>query len=87
MFILNTSIYMAIVIYAPAIALSGAGNLPLWPFILGVGMVGTIYTAVGGIKAVIWTDTLQAFFLIFGLGMLLIKGTIDAGLKRRYLLE
>jgi hypothetical protein len=25
---------MAIVIYAPAIALSGAANLPLWPFIL-----------------------------------------------------
>jgi Na+/proline symporter len=34
MFVLNTSIYMAIVIYAPAIALSGAANLPLLPFIL-----------------------------------------------------
>lgn len=46
----------------------------------GVGAVGTIYTSLGGIKAVIWTDTLQAFFLIFGLGLLLIKGTIDAGI-------
>jgi Na+/proline symporter len=45
-----------------------------------VGAVGTFYTSIGGIKAVIWTDTLQAFFLIFGLGMLLIKGTIDAGM-------
>jgi Na+/proline symporter len=42
--------------------------------------VGTLYTAIGGIKAVIWTDTLQAFFLIFGLGMLIIKGTMDAGI-------
>lgn len=42
-------------------------------------MVGTIYTSIGGIKAVIWTDTLQAFFLIFGLLFLLVKGTIDAG--------
>lgn len=50
MFILNTLIYMSIVIYAPAIALSGAANLPLWPFILAVGFVGTVYTAIGGIK-------------------------------------
>ncbi|KAI6224226.1 Sodium/solute symporter family and Sodium/solute symporter, subgroup family-containing protein [Aphelenchoides fujianensis] len=79
MFILNTSVYMAIVIYAPSIALSGAADLPLWPFIIGVGVAGTFYTAIGGIKAVVWADTLQAFFLVIGLGTLLIKGTIDAG--------
>ncbi|KAI6224235.1 Sodium/solute symporter family and Sodium/solute symporter, subgroup family-containing protein [Aphelenchoides fujianensis] len=38
MFILNTSVYMAIVIYAPSIALSGAADLPLWPLIIARGM-------------------------------------------------
>lgn len=33
-FIVNTSLYMAVVIYAPAIALSGAAKLPLSPFII-----------------------------------------------------
>uniref|UniRef100_A0A1I7SE02 Sodium-coupled monocarboxylate transporter 2 n=1 Tax=Bursaphelenchus xylophilus TaxID=6326 RepID=A0A1I7SE02_BURXY len=79
MFIFNCLVYMAIVIYAPAIALSGVADLPLEPFILVVGLCGTLYTTIGGIKAVIWTDTLQAVFLIFGLSMLVVKGTIDAG--------
>ncbi|KAI6186560.1 Sodium/solute symporter family and Sodium/solute symporter, subgroup family-containing protein [Aphelenchoides besseyi] len=87
MFLLNTSVYLAIVVYAPSIALSGAAEVQLWPFIIGVGFVGTIYTSLGGIKAVVWADTLQSFFLIVGLGCLLIKGTIDAGGLRNVLVS
>ena len=38
--------------------------------IAAVGCLATIYTAVGGVKAVIWTDTIQAFAL--GGGMLVL---------------
>lgn len=48
-----------------------------------VGLLATLYTAVGGVKAVIWTDTIQAFALcggmIFLLGLLI--GNIDGGLS------
>lgn len=39
----------------------------------------TIVTSVGGIKSVIWTETLQALFLYLGLIILLYKGTVEVG--------
>jgi len=45
--------------------------------IMIVGLLATLYTAMGGVKAVIWTDTIQAFALcggmIFLFGLLLFK--------------
>ena len=49
--------------------------------IVTVGTLATIYTAMGGVKAVIWTDTIQAFALCGGMVFLffvLIDG-IDGG--------
>lgn len=97
LFLATTWFYMAVVMYAPAIALTGVTQVPLWPFILvyesvyeiviaikylqAVGLSSTFYTSIGGLKAVIWTDTLQAFFMYLGIGILLFKGTSDAGKK------
>jgi len=54
--------------------------------LVGVGLFATSYTTVGGVKAVVWTDALQAFAL--GGGMLLVLfltvGKVDGGLKRVY---
>ena len=50
---------MAVVMFAPAVALSGVVHVPTWPFILSVGIVCTFYTTLGGLKAVVWTDTIQ----------------------------
>ena len=49
--------------------------------IIVVGALATLYTAVGGVKAVIWTDTVQAFALGGGLFVLLfyITSQIDGG--------
>jgi SSS family transporter len=49
--------------------------------IVSVGFLATLYTAMGGVKAVIWTDTIQAFALCGGmlfLFFLLLDG-IDGG--------
>ncbi|VDK21378.1 unnamed protein product [Anisakis simplex] len=70
---------MAVVMYAPAVALVQVTKSTLWPFILGVGFVSTLYTTLGGIKAVIWTDALQGAFMYVGLFTLIIKGTIEVG--------
>ena len=52
--------------------------------LLGVGLFATVYTTLGGVKAVIWTDALQAFALgggmlvVFYLGVSKIDGGFSA---------
>ncbi len=48
-----------------------------------VGLLATFYTAMGGVKAVIWTDTIQAFALFGGMIFLftLLISRIDGGIS------
>lgn len=77
--ILSQSIYMGIVLLGPAIALESVTNIPVWASILSIAVAAIIYTSIGGILAVIWTDVLQCAIIIVGILCTLIKGTIDAG--------
>ncbi len=45
-------------------------DLQLGWMLVAIGMFATLYTSIGGVKAVVWTDALQAFAL--GLGMLVV---------------
>ena len=65
MFIIRVIFYLALAIYAPALALASVTGLPLWFSIAVIGILTTIYTSLGGMKAVIWTDVMQ-FFVLFG---------------------
>lgn len=71
--------YMGIVLYAPAVALSGITGVPTWIFYVIVGIVCNIYTSFGGLKAVVWTDTFQAVCMLVGLGTLFVKGLVHNG--------
>ncbi|CAG5120028.1 unnamed protein product [Candidula unifasciata] len=72
-------IYMAAVLYAPAVALSQVTGLSTEISILAMGAVCTFYTSIGGIRAVVWTDAFQLIVVWAGLLALLIKGAVDAG--------
>jgi len=41
----------------------------LWMFCIAIGVFAGLYTAVGGLRAVVYTDVLQAAVLIIGTGM------------------
>ncbi|ESO83050.1 hypothetical protein LOTGIDRAFT_134119 [Lottia gigantea] len=71
--------YMAVVFYAPALAFSHVSGLSLWISVLAVGAACTVYTSVGGLKAVVWTDVFQLLVVLSGLSALVIKGTLDVG--------
>ena len=65
LFILRMLFYLAIVLYAPALALSTITPLPIWLCILSAGLLSAGYTVSGGMRAVIWTDFFQ-FFVLWG---------------------
>lgn len=66
LFLLARLGWMATVIYAPALALSIATGLPLVFSILTMGTLATLYTVMGGLAAVLWTDVVQFITLIGG---------------------
>jgi len=67
LFIIWRITWMAAVIYAPALVLSivSDGKIPLKASVIVMGILSTAYTALGGTKAVMWTDVVQ-FFVMFG---------------------
>lgn len=71
------TIFLSIVVdtagslYAGAIVLQTFfPNLILWQTCLGLALVAGLYTAFGGLKAVVYTDAIQAIILIFGCSIL-----------------
>ncbi|KAI1732907.1 sodium:solute symporter family domain-containing protein [Ditylenchus destructor] len=72
-FLVFILIYMAIVIYAPSVALSKVIDLDKWILILVFGCTATIYTSMGGLKAVVWTDSIQAALMYGGVIALIWK--------------
>lgn len=78
-FMLQMILYMGIVLYAPALALSAVTGLSKWTSIISVGAVCTLYCTTGGIKAVVWTDLLQSLLMFAAVICVAIRGTILVG--------
>uniref|UniRef100_A0A8C6T4K1 Solute carrier family 5 member 5 n=1 Tax=Neogobius melanostomus TaxID=47308 RepID=A0A8C6T4K1_9GOBI len=78
-FLLATLLYTGIVIYAPALILNEATGLNLWLSLLSTGIICTLYTTLGGMKAVIWTDVFQIIVMLSGFLAIFIHGTILVG--------
>ncbi len=65
-FLISRSIYLGVVLYASAKAFSPVFGLELESIILLVGSVAIVYTCLGGMKAVIWSDVLQFAIIMLG---------------------
>jgi len=72
---------MGVVILLPALALSAVTGVNVYLCIALIGVLSTVYTALGGMEAVIWTDVLQAVVLIGGAfaALLITIGALDGG--------
>ncbi|XP_061481946.1 sodium-dependent multivitamin transporter [Rhineura floridana] len=78
-FIFQMVVYMGVVLYTPALALNAVTNFDLWASILTIGLVCTLYTSLGGLKAVIWTDVFQTFVMFAGQVAVIVVGTVKVG--------
>ncbi|KAM9465861.1 solute carrier family 5 member 6 isoform 1-T2 [Clarias gariepinus] len=78
-FIFQMVIYMGVGVYTPALALNAVTGFHLWGAVLATGLVCTIYTTLGGLKAVIWTDVFQTVVMFAGQLAVVIVGVQKAG--------
>ncbi|XP_067122328.1 sodium-coupled monocarboxylate transporter 1-like [Centruroides vittatus] len=78
-FTIHMIMYMPIVLYAPALALSEVTGLNLWVSVLSIGIVCTFYTSIGGMKAVVWTDLFQTLLMYAAMFVVVFKGIADLG--------
>ena len=73
-YILLTSLYLAIVVYAPSLALAQVTGLQVDMSILVTFTLCIFYTSLGGIKAVIWTNVFQALCMLLSCLVVVIVG-------------
>jgi solute:Na+ symporter, SSS family len=73
---------MAVVMSLTGLALAAATPLSPAQSVLLMGVLSIIYCTMGGIEAVIWTDTIQTFVLLGGalLAMILLIAGVDGGI-------
>uniref|UniRef100_UPI00358E755E sodium-dependent multivitamin transporter-like isoform X2 n=1 Tax=Myxine glutinosa TaxID=7769 RepID=UPI00358E755E len=78
-FIFQMVVYMGVVLYTPALALNAVTNLNVWLSVVLLGGVCTIYTTMGGLRAVVWTDVFQTLVMVCGLLSVIIVGANEVG--------
>ena len=59
LFLVLRCMHVSVVIYAPSLMFHLLTGFPVWKCIVFMGAFTTIYTTLGGIRAVIWTDVIQ----------------------------
>ena len=80
-FILFQTGRMGIVLLLPGLALSAVTGIDLYLCIALMGVLATLYTVLGGIEAVVWTDVVQTVVLLGGAvaALFIIVGNLDGG--------
>uniref|UniRef100_A0A671WA44 Solute carrier family 5 member 6 n=1 Tax=Sparus aurata TaxID=8175 RepID=A0A671WA44_SPAAU len=78
-FIFQMVIYMGVCVYTPAFALNAVTGFELWGTVLATGLVCTLYTTIGGLKAVIWTDVFQTLVMFAGQLAVIVVGVQKTG--------
>jgi SSS family transporter len=78
--------HVAVAIYGPALVIHLVSSLPIRECVLAMALFTTIYTTLGGMKAVIWTDVIQFTTVMTGIALILwvaIRG-VPGGLHSVY---
>lgn len=72
-------IFVPIIVYVPALAFSQVSGINLHIITLVTSIICVFYTTVGGLKAVVWTDTLQFILMIGAVCCVIFLGLTSTG--------
>lgn len=70
---------MPIMIYVPALAFNQSTGIDIHVITPIVMSVCILYTCLGGLKAVVWTDVIQIIQMYAVIIIIAVKGTMDIG--------
>lgn len=71
--------WVSLVMYSGSLALAQMTGWGLYPLIGVLGVGATLYTCFGGLKAVVWTDVVQALMLFGGAAAIVLYVWLDTG--------
>ncbi|KAL4715187.1 hypothetical protein ACJJTC_012234 [Scirpophaga incertulas] len=79
LFLLDEVLFLPMVIYVPALAFNQLTGISV--FAVGGGMVVIcgLYTVLGGLRAVVWTDSVQTGIMFIGVVLVAAAGTLAVG--------
>ncbi|GAB0087058.1 Sodium/solute symporter [Sergentomyia squamirostris] len=63
---LSILLFLPVAIYVPALALNQMTGLDIYATAMVLSIICLFYTLVGGIRGILWTDTLQLVFMLVG---------------------
>lgn len=72
-------LYSGVVLFAPSLALQATTGFPMDWSIATIGTVCSIYSTIGGIKAVLITDVFQGVLMFVSVFMIIISAAIKVG--------
>ncbi|XP_014284646.1 sodium-coupled monocarboxylate transporter 2 [Halyomorpha halys] len=79
LFTFQMIVYLALVLYAPALAMNQVTGLNTMLVVSIMYGVCIFYTTIGGMRGVVWIDSFQIVVLFVAMFAVLLKGTIDIG--------
>ncbi|XP_055690700.1 sodium-coupled monocarboxylate transporter 1-like [Lutzomyia longipalpis] len=78
LYLFSSLIYLPVIIYVPALTFQRVTGLDTYVTVVALTVICAIYTAIGGFKAVIWTDVVQLIFMFGSLFTIIIIGIYSA---------
>lgn len=76
---LSTLFFIPVVIYVPALAFSQVSGVNLHLITPILCVICIFYTTVGGLRAVVWADTIQFLLMLVAIFAIIALGLIDIG--------
>ena len=79
LFLIFSFIFISFVLYSPCLAFEAMTGISLWVVMAVTSFVCMTYTLLGGMKAVIWADTVQYIIMLVGIICMIVEGSKAVG--------